>query len=99
MERRHRRGQQGIVEEFRANGGEVGGYFAEAPMLLLHHVGARTGTERVNPLVYLPDGDDLVVSASRAAIRTSRPGTTTSRPTRGSSSRSAPRRSRSRPSR
>lgn len=54
-----------VVEEFRANAGEVGGYFAGAPMLLLHHVGARTGTERVNPLVYLRDGDDLVVSASK----------------------------------
>lgn len=54
-----------VVEEFRANGGEVGGYFAGAPMLLLHHVGAHSGTERVNPLVYLRDGDDLVVSASK----------------------------------
>ena len=53
-----------VIEEFRANGGAVGGYFAGAPMLLLHHVGARAGTERVNPLVYLRDGDDLVVSAS-----------------------------------
>jgi deazaflavin-dependent oxidoreductase (nitroreductase family) len=54
-----------IVEEFRRNGGRVGGYFSGAPMLLLHHVGARTGLERVNPLVYLRDGDDLVVAATK----------------------------------
>jgi hypothetical protein len=38
-----------IIAEFRANEGRVGGYFAGAPMLLLHHRGARTGIERVNP--------------------------------------------------
>ena len=54
-----------IVAEFRANGGRVGGYFADAPMLLLHHIGARTGDEHVNPLVYVRDGDDLVVAASK----------------------------------
>ena len=54
-----------IVEEFRSNAGRVGGYFSGAPMLLLHHVGARTGRERVNPLVYLRDGDDMVVAATK----------------------------------
>ena len=54
-----------IVAEFRANGGRVGGYFTGAPMLLLHHIGARTGAEHVNPLVYVRDGDDLVVAASK----------------------------------
>lgn len=43
-----------IIEEFRANGGEVGGPFAGAPLLLLHTVGAKSGAERVNPLMYLP---------------------------------------------
>ena len=46
----------GVIEEFRANDGKVGGYFAGAPMILIHHVGAKSGTERVSPLVYLPDG-------------------------------------------
>jgi deazaflavin-dependent oxidoreductase (nitroreductase family) len=43
----------------------VGGPFEGAPMLLLHHVGAKSGTRRVNPLVYLPDGDRYVIIASK----------------------------------
>lgn len=54
-----------VIEEFRANAGKVGGYFEGAPMVLVHHLGARTGTERVSPLVYLPDGDDLVIAATK----------------------------------
>lgn len=41
-----------IIEEFRANEGRVGGPFEGAPMLLLRTTGARTGIERVNPVVY-----------------------------------------------
>lgn len=41
-----------IIEEFRANAGQVGGPFKGAPMLLLHHQGARTDQMRVSPLVY-----------------------------------------------
>ena len=41
-----------IIEEFRANGGAVGGQFAGAPLLLLHTVGARSGQRRVNPVMY-----------------------------------------------
>jgi deazaflavin-dependent oxidoreductase (nitroreductase family) len=59
-----------IIEEFRANGGKVGGGFAGAPMLLLHTTGARTGVERVNPLVHQRDGDNLVVFASKAGAPT-----------------------------
>jgi deazaflavin-dependent oxidoreductase (nitroreductase family) len=44
---------RGIIEEFRANEGRVGGAFAGRPLLLLHHRGARTSVERVNPLAYL----------------------------------------------
>jgi deazaflavin-dependent oxidoreductase (nitroreductase family) len=54
-----------IIEEFRANGGRVGGPFEGAPMLLLHHAGARSGVERVNPLVYQPAGDGFAVFASK----------------------------------
>jgi deazaflavin-dependent oxidoreductase (nitroreductase family) len=43
---------QPIIEEFRANAGWVGGPFAGAPLLLLHHRGAKTGIERVNPMMY-----------------------------------------------
>lgn len=56
---------QGIIDEFRANDGKVGGYFEGAPMVLIHHIGARSGRERVNPLVYLPDRGDLVIAATK----------------------------------
>jgi deazaflavin-dependent oxidoreductase (nitroreductase family) len=55
-----------IIEEFRANGGKVGGRFEGVTVLLIHHKGARTGTERVNPLAYVPDGERLVIAASAA---------------------------------
>ena len=48
---------QSVIEEFRANEGRVGGPFAGAPMVLIHHVGRKSGKEYINPLVYLPDGD------------------------------------------
>jgi deazaflavin-dependent oxidoreductase (nitroreductase family) len=54
-----------IIEEFRANGGQVGGPFEGAPMLILHTTGARSGRQHVNPLVYQQDGDRLVVFASK----------------------------------
>jgi deazaflavin-dependent oxidoreductase (nitroreductase family) len=59
-----------IIEEFRANGGRVGGPFRGAPMLLLHTTGARSGRERVNPLVYATDGDNYVVFGSKAGAPT-----------------------------
>jgi deazaflavin-dependent oxidoreductase (nitroreductase family) len=59
-----------IVNEFRANGGKVGGPFDGAPMILLHHRGARTGNERVNPLVYQPVGDNFAVFASKGGAPT-----------------------------
>ena len=39
-----------IIEEFRANRGRIGGLFAGTPMILIHHVGAKSGVERVTPL-------------------------------------------------
>ena len=54
-----------IIEEFRANEGRVGGPFEDGTLLLLHHVGARTGTPRVNPLMYGRDGDRYVIFASK----------------------------------
>ena len=51
-------GNSKIIEEFRANQGRVGGFFDGAPMVLVHHRGRRTGQERVNPLVCLPDEQD-----------------------------------------
>jgi deazaflavin-dependent oxidoreductase (nitroreductase family) len=55
---------QGIVEEFRANHGVVGGPFEGAPMILVTHMGAKSGVERTTPLVYTRDGDDVVIIAS-----------------------------------
>lgn len=53
-----------IIAEFRANDGSVGGMFEGAPMVLLTTTGAKTGAQRVNPLVALPEGDRLYVFAS-----------------------------------
>jgi deazaflavin-dependent oxidoreductase (nitroreductase family) len=58
-----------VIEEFRANGGRVE-QFAGRPLLLLHHKGAKTGTERVNPLVYQPLGENFAVFGSKAGAPT-----------------------------
>lgn len=55
-----------IIAEFRENDGKVGGPFEGAPMVLVTHTGAKTGTERTTPLMALVDGDDLVIFASKA---------------------------------
>jgi deazaflavin-dependent oxidoreductase (nitroreductase family) len=54
-----------IIEGFRANSGKVGGPFEGAPMILVHHTGAKSGKERVNPLVYQAIGRDYAVFASK----------------------------------
>src|SRR5260370_5910102 len=54
-----------IIKEFRGNAGRVGGFFAGKPVLLLHHTGAKSGTLRVNPLMYRKEGDNYVVFASQ----------------------------------
>ncbi len=59
-----------IIEEFRANGGKVGGPFEGAPMLLLTTKGAKSGELRTTPVVYLKDGDRLVIFASKAGAPT-----------------------------
>jgi deazaflavin-dependent oxidoreductase (nitroreductase family) len=55
-----------VIAEFRANEGKVGGRFAGAPMILVHHFGAKSGVERVNPMVYFPDGNRMLIIASAA---------------------------------
>ncbi len=42
-----------VVEEFRANEGRVGGHFDGIPLILLHHVGRRSGVARISPLSYM----------------------------------------------
>jgi deazaflavin-dependent oxidoreductase (nitroreductase family) len=59
-----------IIEEFRANGGHVGGPFENSPLLLLHHTGATSGDARVNPVGYLADGDRYVIVASNGGSPT-----------------------------
>jgi deazaflavin-dependent oxidoreductase (nitroreductase family) len=59
-----------IIEEFRANDGKVGGPFAGSPVLLLHTTGAKTGLERVNPMMYLDLDGHRYVFASKAGADT-----------------------------
>jgi deazaflavin-dependent oxidoreductase (nitroreductase family) len=54
-----------IIEEFRAKGGTVG-MFPHRSLLLLHHTGARSGTERISPLAYQKVGDSYAIFASKA---------------------------------
>lgn len=61
---------QQIIDDFRANDGKVGGQFEGAPMLLLHHLGAKSGTERVTPLVFRPESEAWVIFASKAGAPT-----------------------------
>jgi len=59
-----------MIEEFRANHGQLGGRFSGGTMLLLHHKGAKSGTERVNPLAYMPLDDGWAIFASKAGAPT-----------------------------
>lgn len=57
---------KGVIADFRANGGEVGGQLAGLPVMLLTMTGAKSGRELCSPLVYSMDGDDMVIIASKA---------------------------------
>src|SRR5215218_5554942 len=59
-----------LIEEFRANGGQVGGMFAGAPLLLLTTTGAKSGQPRVAPLAYTNDNGRFVVIASKGGAPT-----------------------------
>lgn len=61
---------QKVIEEFRGNGGKVGGPFAGAPMILVTHTGAKSGKSHTTPLVYTKDGDRFVIIASKAGAPT-----------------------------
>jgi deazaflavin-dependent oxidoreductase (nitroreductase family) len=69
MSERNERNQR-IINEFRANGGKVGGGFEGKTLLLLHTKGAKSGQERINPTAYVRDGDRLVVIASKGGAPT-----------------------------
>ncbi len=53
-----------VAAEFRANEGKVGGMFEGKNVLLLTTIGAKSGAERLSPLVYTRDGDRYVIAAS-----------------------------------
>ena len=59
-----------IIQEFRANGGNVGGPFAGRSLLLLHTVGAKSGQPRINPVACIRDGERLVIIASKGGAPT-----------------------------
>jgi len=59
-----------VIAEFRKNHGKVGGNFEGAPLLLLHSKGKRTGKVRVNPVMYLKDGERYLVFASKGGADT-----------------------------
>jgi deazaflavin-dependent oxidoreductase (nitroreductase family) len=61
---------QGVIAEFRANGGKVGGPFEGASMVLVTHTGAKSGVQRTTPLVCSRDGDDVVIIASMGGAPT-----------------------------
>ncbi len=61
---------QRIIEEFRANKGKIGGVFEGKHLLLLSSTGAKSGQRRINPLAYLPDGDRLIIFATKGGAPT-----------------------------
>jgi deazaflavin-dependent oxidoreductase (nitroreductase family) len=65
---------KGHTAVFRLTGGRIGGRFAGGgPILLLHHTGAKSGKQRISPLLYMPDGDRCVIVASKGGY-TKHPG-------------------------
>ena len=60
----------GIIDEFRANGGKVGGPFEGATLLLLTTTGAKSGQPRLSPLAYLTIDDTMIIVGSKAGADT-----------------------------
>lgn len=61
---------QAVIEEFRTTGGQAGGVFTGKPLILLHHIGAKSGTERIAPLVPLIDDGKVYIFASKGGADT-----------------------------
>jgi deazaflavin-dependent oxidoreductase (nitroreductase family) len=61
---------QRIIDEFRSNAGKPPSWSGSSPLILLHHRGARSGAERVNPVAYLDDDGRYVIFASKAGAPT-----------------------------
>ena len=58
------------IAAFRRNHGKVGGNFEGAPLLLLHTTGKRSGKHRINPMMFLKDGERYLVFASKGGADT-----------------------------
>lgn len=61
---------KGIVDEFRANSGKVGGQFEGATLLVLHTTGAKSGQPRMAPLAYLTIDQKMIIFGSKAGLPT-----------------------------
>jgi deazaflavin-dependent oxidoreductase (nitroreductase family) len=64
-----RRSTKFHVALYRRSGGRIGGHipgWPEARIALVDHTGAKSGAKRTSPVMYLEDGDDIVVMASKA---------------------------------
>jgi deazaflavin-dependent oxidoreductase (nitroreductase family) len=61
---------QNIVEEFRTNGGKVGGPFEGATLVLLTSTGAKSGQPRLAPLAYLTIDQKMIIIGSKAGADT-----------------------------
>lgn len=59
-----------VIDEFRAKGGRAAGMLRGMPLLLLHHTGAKTGTERISPLVYHTVQGGYAIFASKGGYPT-----------------------------
>lgn len=59
-----------LIDDFRANGGRLQGDFADAPIVLITHTGAKSGKQRTNPIAYTRDGDNVVIIASKGGAPT-----------------------------
>ena len=59
-----------VIAEFRETGGKAGGMFEGKPLVLVHHAGAKSGTERIAPLVPLLDDDKIFIFASKGGADT-----------------------------
>lgn len=61
---------RGVITEFRATGGKASGMFEGKPLVLVHHIGAKSGKERIAPLVPLIDDDRIYIFASKGGADT-----------------------------
>lgn len=59
-----------VITEFRETGGKAGGVFEGKPLVLVHHTGAKSGIERIAPLVPLLDDGRIYIFASKGGADT-----------------------------